>query len=583
MDGTDSDQLRQHRRWMVAWVAGFLPPRLRRLAVVLALSLLATAAGLVQPMLTKALIDQALPDRRMDLVILLCGGLFAMSVFSLLLGYGTRLLYVRVSGDLLFSLRESLFRHLMSLSPRWFARAREGDLFSRLDGDITEVQRFTLDGALAAINATFALIGAVIAMISLSVPLTLMCLAVLPLQMALVARFRPRIEQQTRQVRQRAADLGAFFFDTLPAAKVIQAHSAQERESDRLHRLNGLYLDELLRQERLGFFAGAGPSLIMSAATALIFVFGAASVLGQSLTIGAMVAFTSYLGRAAAPLQSYLGLWVASRRALVSLDRLAELRLVPPEVCSPASPQPLPDPLRGAVSLRQVMLGHDRQRPLLRDLSLEIAAGSKVALIGPSGCGKSTLCDLLLRLYDPDQGEVCLDGVPLPRLDLLALRQVVAVVAQDVVLLPGSLADNIAYGVAHPTREAIEQAAETAGLAEVIAALPHGLDSPVGSHGRLLSGGQRQRVALARAVLQRPRVLILDEVTTGLDPALRDAVLATLDRQFADCTRIIVSHDPQVMAGCDQVVDLEHCAKSGNRFSQQQCGNVRYEISGRHS
>lgn len=546
---------KEQRRRMMAWVAGFLPPRLHRLSLVLVLSLVATATGLVQPLLTKDLIDQALPDRRMDLVVGLCAALFGLSLLSSGLGYLNRIVYVRVSGDMLFALREALFRHLMTLSPRWFARSREGDLFSRLDGDVTEVQRFAFDGFLAAVNAMFSLVGAAFAMASLSLPLTLLSLAVLPLQLAAVAMVRPRIERRTREVRRRASDLGAFFFETLPAAKHIQSTRSQALEEERLRRLNGSYLDELLKLERLGFLAGAAPSLLMSAATALIFVFGAADLLGEALSIGTIVAFTAYLGRAAAPLQSLFGLWVASRRAVVSLDRLGELMLIEPEVRQPLVPQPLPRPVRGALSVRGLALRHGG-REIFRDLCFDLPAGAKIALVGPSGCGKSSLCDLLLRLYDPDDGVIRLDGVPLDRLDLAELRRTVAVVAQEIVLMPGSVADNVAYGLPDADRRQIAAALAAAGLTEVVAALPAGLDSDIGSHGRLLSGGQRQRLALARAMLTKPRILILDEVTTGLEPSLRNRILETIDREFQDCTRIIVSHDEHVAAGCDFVLSL---------------------------
>lgn len=548
-------ELRATRRRMMTWAAATLPPRFFRLSLVLALSLAAAATGLAQPWLTKDLIDHALPDRRLDLVVQLCAALFGLSLLSQGLGLVNRLLYVRVSAEILFCLRQSLFGHLMGLSPRWFARARDGDLFSRLDGDVTEVQRFTLDGALAAVNALVLLVGATVAMLSLSPALTVLAALVLPVQMAVVAVLRPRVERLSRRLRERAADLGAFFFDTLPAARHIQAHCAEGREAARLERLNQAYLGDLLGLEKVGFAASALPSLLMSAATALIFVYGAANLLGEALTIGAMVAFTAYLGRAAAPLQSLLGLWVASKRALVSLDRLGELLEQRPEAPEPADPLPLPQPVAGAIDARGLGLRHGGHT-VFGGVDFHIPAGAKVAVVGPSGSGKSSLCDLLLRLYDPDQGVLCLDGVPLSRLRLAQLRHAVAVVAQDGVLMPGSIADNVAYGRPDASPAQIAAALDAAGLGDMVAALPAGMASPVGSHGRLLSGGQRQRLAIARAVLMDPAVLILDEVTTGLEPSLRDEVLAAMDRLFSERTRLIISHDPSVAAGCDMVLHL---------------------------
>lgn len=543
------------RRRMVAWAAAALPPRLFRLALVLALSLAAAAAALAQPWLTKDLIDHALPERRLDAVIRLCGLLFGLSVLSQGLGLVNRLVYVRVSAEILFALRQSLFAHLMTLSPRWFARAREGDLFSRLDGDVSEVQRFVLDGALATVNALVLLVGATVAMASLSPPLTLLSVVVLPLQVAVVAGLRPRVEVLSRALRGRAADLGAFFFETLPAAAQIQALQAQERETARLGRLNQVYLNDLLRLEKVGYAAQALPALMMSAATALIFVYGAANLLDQAMTIGAMVAFTAYLGRAAAPLQSLLGLWVASRRARVSLDRLGELMGQRPEAGEPADPLALPSPVRGEISARRLTLRHDG-KTVFENLDFTLPAGARIAVVGPSGAGKSSLCALLLRLYDPDGGDLALDGVPLARLRLNDLRRAVAVVPQDVVLMPGSIADNVAYGCPSASQARIRDALAAAGLADFVDSLPDGAASAIGSHGRLLSGGQRQRLAIARAVLMDPAVLVLDEVTTGLEPRLRHEVLDSIDRLFAGRTRLVISHDEMVTAGCDLVLRL---------------------------
>jgi ATP-binding cassette subfamily B protein len=552
----------EDRRRTRAWVAGFLPPRAPAFLAVLALSVVAAGLGLWQPMLTRALIDDALPSGHLAPVMRICGMIFALAVFSTGLSFVTRLFYVRVSGGLLFDLREALFAHLMSLSPRWFAHAREGDIFSRLDGDISEVQRFVFDGALAFVTALITLVGATLAMASLNAPLTAICFLGLPLQIILLAKLRPRIEQQARRLRARAADLGAFFFETLPAIRHIQACSAEPVEGGRLKRLNGAYLDELIRQEKLSFLAGAAPSLVMSAMTALIFVFGAATLLGQPMTIGGMVAFSSYLGRASGPLQSLLGLWVGAKRTTASLDRLGELLLVAPEVREAPQTRSLPSFPRGEVVARELGLRHGARR-IFSGLSFTLAAGERVALTGPSGAGKSSLCDLLMRFYDPDEGGLTLDGVALTEAPLGELRQAVVMVSQDIALTPGSLFENVAYGLPDLPRAAAERALAAAGLGDFVASLPQGKDTPVGGRGLALSGGQRQRLAIARALATSPRLLILDEVTTGLESELSDRIFDTIDLLFPTTTLLIVSHDPRVVARCSRVITL--AAEGGGR------------------
>jgi ATP-binding cassette subfamily B protein len=358
-------------------------------------------------------------------------------------------------------------------------------------------------------------------------------------------------------VRERASALSAFLVETLPAMKFIQSVSAEEREVERLRRLNSGYLGDLLRLQVTEFLTAAVPNLLTSVSRAGVFLAGGYLIVEGELTLGALIAFNTYLGFATGPVHSLLGVYVGMMRLRVSLQRVMELTDAAPAVAPPLSPRSLPADAAGAVRLEGVTFAYPgAEQPVLSGLDLDVPAGSKLGIVGPTGVGKTTLIDLLHRHYDPRAGRITLDGVDLRELDPGELRRRVAVVAQDVVLFRGSIADNLRYGCPEADDAALRDAAGRAQIADFIAAQPQGWESPVGERGTSLSGGQRQRLAIARALLQDPLVLILDEATSAVDLETEASLIAAVDDLFAGRTRIVVSHRAEALVGADRVLEL---------------------------
>jgi len=546
----------QHRETL-RWFAGFLRPALPRLALVMLLSLAAVGAGLAQPYLTKQLIDDGLLADNDRMILEVAGFMVALAFAALFLGASTRLLYVDTSARILHGLRESLFAHLLTLSPEFFARTRQGDLMVRLDSDIAEMQRFALDLLLSATNNSVLLIGSLLILYQLSPPLTGIMLLLLVLNAIFLRALRPRIERLSRNARERGAGIAAFLLEVLGAAKSVQSYNGQIHEGGALTGLHRGLREDTLRLQLVGYAAGAVPGFLLALGTVGIFVLGTQSLRGQApLTLGGLIAFASYVQRASGTLQSLLGMYVSLQRARVSLDRVAELASARPVVAAPAQPLSLPPSGGGRVEIAGVSFAYPDATTVLVDTSLVIPAGSKLLLQGASGAGKSTLVDLLQRHYDPQHGAILLDGVDLRRLDVAELRRAVVVVAQDAVLFSASIADNIRYGRPHADIAEVREAARLARVDEFAAQLSQGLDSEVGQRGAALSGGQRQRIALARALLMQPRVLILDESTSGLDAGMDADIRAAIDQLFAGRTRIVVSHRPLPAAQFDLIATL---------------------------
>ncbi len=536
------------------WLYSFVRPHRLAIAGLLGLSVCASSLVLVQPWLTKLLIDDGLLARNFPMLVLIAGLMIVAGLLGTALSGINRYLHTRLSGRILFSLRDDLYRHLQTLSPSFYGQRRIGDLMSRLDGDVAEIQRFAVDSLFSAVSSVIGLVVAVAMLLTLSWKLSLLALVLIPLDVLWLRWMRRKVERDVRQLRERSADMSSFMVETLPVMKFIQSAGQQQRESRRLEALGQGYMSQLLRLQVTEFFTQAVPGTLTSLSRACAFLIGGYWVVQGTWQLGALIAFSTYLGMAVGPVQSLLGLYVAIQRMTVSLGRVMELRGEQPTVLTPVEPKPMPT--CGELRFDDVHFSHPGRPTTLRGIEARIPYGLKVALCGGSGVGKSTLIDLLQRHHDPQSGRVLLGEVDLRELDLFQLRRRIAVVSQDIVLFRGSLADNLAYAVPDASREAIAEVARLAQLDSLIASLPEGLDSPLGERGQQLSGGQKQRIAIARALLQDPLILVLDEATSAVDEATEREVIEAIDRLFAGRTRILISHRPSTLADADLRFEL---------------------------
>ena len=537
------------------WTRPFLRTQTPSLLILALLSALATSAALTPPYLGGWLIDRGILAGDRVVVLGVAAALVGVAAVGAALGACNRWLHTRASGRVLFAMREAIYRHWTLLSPRTRAAHREGDWIARLDADVAEVQRFALDSLLALATGLLGLVGTLLLLLHLSPTLTGAVALLVLAEWLLLRQLRPRLAERTRRLRERASDLSSFFVETLSAMKEIQTTASGSRQRRRLRTLHRAYLGDLLRLERTQLAAASGPRVLRATAQGAVFAVGGLWVIDGRMSLGALVAFLGYLALASGPVQTLFGVYVGARRARVSWQRIRELTRLAPEVHSPARPRPL-GAGRGAIALEGVSFRHPQGPPLLADAALRIPGGHKVWISGASGIGKSSLVDLLARHYDPDAGRILLDGVDLRELDLPTLRRQVAVVGQSSAIFTGTIADNLRYAAPRANQTALREAAERAALTPLLAARQLGLESPVGSRGAALSGGERQRLALARVLLQRPRVLILDEATSELDAESEAKIAAIIDELFAATTRIVVSHHRRGGAAGDLHVEL---------------------------
>jgi ATP-binding cassette subfamily B protein len=586
----------------------FFWPRLRKHHRLVAASMAALIAevvlGTLEPWPLKFIFDHVLGTRHkgrssfssafeaLDAPTIIAVSALAIIVISglrALADYWNTIGFARLANRVLTEVRGELYRHLHGLSLSFHNKARSGDLLLRIMHDVNQLRDVAVTAVLPLVADALILCGMVGVMIWLHWKLATLTLVMLPLFGLWTVRLTGRIQQAARSQRQRESAMAATAAESIGAIKVIQALSLESRFVESFLRRNQESQREDVRTARLTAALGRSVAFLVATSTALVLWYGAGLVLRQELTPGELLVFMTYLKNAFRPardLAKYTGRLVkataAGERVIHLLEQTHEVRDLPGAV--PAHE------FRGAVQLVGVSFAYDPGRTVLDQINFAIEPGQHVAVVGRSGIGKSTLASLLLRLHDPTQGQILIDGRDIREFTLASLRGQISVVLQDSVLFAASIRENIAYGAVETTLEAVEAAARLAGAHEFITALPQGYDTLVGERGATLSGGQRQRIALARAAIRQAPILIFDEATTGLDEENERIVLESLYRVSRGRTTFWITHDLRLASRADVILYLEggrvveigfheELMQSGGRYASLftlQMGNVMH-------
>lgn len=543
------------RRVALNWLYSFLACRKREVIFLALFSVLTTALVVSVPYISKQIIDKGLLQKDFDALLFFSSGLFFVGILSTLLSGYNRIKHTQLSGKILFALREDVFQHLQKLPSTFYHQQRVGDISSRMDRDIAEIQRFAVDTLFSTFSAVLGLTAATVMMIHLHWQLSLILLILIPFQLFYLFKMRPKVERKNIKVRESAADISSFFAEKIPVIKFIQSAGAEKQELNKLSHLNQNFLGKLISLQITEFWTSAIPSTLVSLSRAVIFLIGGYWVIEGSFTLGSLIAFTAYVAMAIGPLQSLLGLYLAWQRLTVSLDRVSYLRQQPLAQNSTQS-QNLPEKLAGNIHLNALSFSHTAETKIFNQVNLHIPAGSKVGIVGQTGIGKSSLLDLLQCHLLPSAGSIEIDGINLADIDIQSWRKRIAIAPQDPVIFRESLANNIRYGHVQASDKDVYKAAISAGLEELLCKLPNGLDTLISERGTALSGGEKQRIGLARVLLKDPVLLILDEPTSATDKVTENQIIEQIDQLFANTTRIIVSHSGKPIANADMLIEI---------------------------
>lgn len=539
-------------RWLWRKVRPLRPLLVAQLSAVLATSLLA----LIDPLIIKWLIDDVLPWQKESLLAVVAGVFVAVYFFRFGFGSLGMLVDAYLGERLTLQIRLHLLRHLQRLSRDFFVSAPPGDVLHRLEQDVTQLRE--LGGrTLAAVVQIVVSTGLTLVILALlSWRLTLLVLPLVPLVLWLRKMGYPRLRKASDEVSANGAARVTFFQDLLHTVPQVQLLRREAGENRRFLGIARRGVHHAVRRRGYELLLEHSTSMSMMVATALVLGFGGSQVMAGTMTVGGLVAFYTYLSRIFGPAQNLVTLYSAVQRAQASIRRLMGLLEVRPTIVDPPTPMPLPD--RGPLEVRieDVRFGYEGSR-VLDGLSLVLQPGSKSAIVGVTGGGKSTVTRLLVRLHDPDAGRVLLNGVPARLVSLRRLRRQVAVVLQEPLVFDATVRENLLFGCRDAGEERLWEVLRIAQLDTTVADWPQGLDTPVGVKGQKLSGGQKQRLAIARAILQRPRLLILDEATSGLDAVTERNLLRALDPLRGEMTILVVAHRLSAIRWADRILLLE--------------------------
>ena len=505
----------------------------------------------------KILVDEVLVPQNFGLLGWVILAYLGLTILDGLVSFCDEYLSAWVGESFLVSLRKQFFSHLQGLSMDFFERRRLGDVISRLSDDIDTIEDFMLSGMTLAISYVFQLVFFVGALFYLQWRLALVSLFVVPLFWLAARYFSRRIKHAAREERRRSGSTSAVAEESLSNAALVQAYNRQDYEVARFHRENlGSFAAQMASTWLTALFSPL-VNLIELAGVLVVIAVGTWELSQGRLSIGGLLVFLVYLSQLYTPIRGLSSLLNKAYAAAAGAERIIEFLDQKPSVRERGSAVTLRRAY-GRIEFDAVSFRYpETERAALSGVSFGVGPGEILALVGPSGAGKSTVAKLLLRFYDPDAGEIRLDGHDLRDLDLHSLRENVAVLLQETLIFGGTVRENIAYGRPEATEEEIVHAAKDADAHGFIKALPEGYDTVVGQKGRLLSGGQRQRIAIARAMIRDAPVLILDEPTTGLDAGSGERIMEPLRRLMSGRTTIIISHNFMTVREATSIVMLE--------------------------
>ncbi|WP_375221999.1 ABC transporter ATP-binding protein [Symbiobacterium thermophilum] len=539
-------------------LGSLIRPYVPKLAAGVLLMVATALTGLVGPYLTQVAIDRFVAERDpagLDLVAL---AFLATALLNWWSSYGQTYIVSYVGQSIIYDLRDRMFRHLQRLSFRFFDSMATGRIMSRLMSDVDAINQLVSSGLVSLFADSMVLVTIMGTMLWMNWRLALVSFITIPTLLVVLRLFRGWMRDAFMAQRRRAADMNAHLAEAIAGIRVTQAYVREARNQAQFDGIN-----ERLRQANLGavrVWATMMPSIEVVSAfgVTLVLWYGGVLLRGGTadVTVGQVAAFILYLNRFFQPIRDLSQVFNVFQAAVVSAERVAELLDQQPEIVDRPGARDLPR-VAGRVEFRDVVFGYEPGQVVLKGINLRAEPGETIALVGPTGAGKSSVINLLARFYEPQEGQVLVDGVDLSTVTQRSWRSQLGIVLQDTFLFSGTIRDNIRYGRPDATDEEVEAAARAVGAHDFIVRLEKGYDTEVHERGAKLSVGQRQLIAFARALCADPAVLILDEATSNIDTHTEAVIQEALQTLLRGRTSFVIAHRLSTIRSADRIYYIE--------------------------
>ena len=554
-----------------------------RLASVVILTLVSTALELLPPRITQHIIDDVLtPRTNFNLLVWLVLGLLGVRLLFCAAAVTTEWLSLRLGHRGVQDIRSDLYRKLQFLPLRFYDRRSTGSLISRMSNDSDRLEGFLASDLPLVVSKVLLFAGILGLLLATNWKLALLVLLPVPPIVLGGSRIWKRVMRHWIQWGSRWSRLSSHLSESIGGIRVVKAFAQESRESERFDRRNEDLRKVTVAGERNWFVFFTVTNFLMSWGVFLVWYFGGRQILGGEMTLGALVAFISYLWMLYEPLRWFGELYNVLLRAFAGAERIFEVTDSKPETSDGTDAVPLLR-MEGQVAFRDVIFGYDGGKPVLKGIDLVAKPGEMVGLVGKSGAGKSTLINLVCRFYDPDRGRIEIDGTDMRRVRLEDLRSRIGMVQQEPFLFDATIAENIAYGKPNATFSEVIRAATAAEAHEFIVQKPDGYDMKVGEKGGKLSGGEKQRISIARAILHDPRILILDEATSSLDTRTEWKIQKAISRLVKGRTTFAIAHRLSTLRTADRLVVLDDgkVAETGTHHELMSRKGIFYRLAKR--
>ena len=540
--------------------------------------ILSASLNVLPPYLFKNVVDDVLFSRDLFMLNIICVALVVIFGLKAITTYYQRYLMNEAGQSVVMDLRIELYDHIQRMSLKKIYASRIGELMSRITGDVETLQNLVSNSIVDLIFNLFTFLGMFGFIIYINWRLTCLIILVLPVVAFLLSFASKKLRRAGHNVQEQLANITATAQEAFSAIRVVRSFATEDEELTRFTDANRKNYKALLQAVSIqGILAGV-IEVFLIFALAVVFWFGGHNVIDGDLTPGELISFIGYIAFMVQPIRTIMNQMSNLQRSIASSERIFDMLDTPAE--SNDSSSGINHKLSGAIKFENVSFYYNRGQEILHNINLDVKAGEKIAIVGSTGSGKSTLVDLIPRFYDPSEGKIIIDGYDIKQLSLKNLRRQIGIVPQECILMRGSLAFNIAYGLENIDMQKIIQAAEIADISEFIESLPDKYNSEVGERGVTLSGGQRQRIAIARAVIRDPKILILDEATSSLDLAVERQVQRAINQAMKGRTAFIIAHRLSTVREADKIFVLENgnFIQSGNHDELLRQGGLYAEL-----